>query len=112
MVDIITPNTPAREVWLQQLSEAVTNPDELLQLLGLENHQALLDGHGARKLFPLRVPRPFISRMKYADPKDPLLLQVLTAKRNLNSIPVFPLIPWKNKITKFPVYCINITIAH
>ncbi|MEI9746209.1 EF-P beta-lysylation protein EpmB [Moellerella wisconsensis] len=102
MVDIITPNTPAREVWLQQLSEAVTNPDELLQLLGLENHQALLDGHGARKLFPLRVPRAFISRMKYADPKDPLLLQVLTAKEEFELYPGFSADPLEEQDNQIP----------
>ncbi len=38
MVDIVTQNTSSREVWIQQLAEAITNPDELLQILNLENH--------------------------------------------------------------------------
>nr|WP_314263939.1 EF-P beta-lysylation protein EpmB [uncultured Moellerella sp.] len=102
MVDIVTQNTPVREVWLQQLAEAVTNPDELLQLLGLESHQALTDGNGARKLFPLRVPRPFIARMKNGDPQDPLLLQVLTAKEEFEVHSGFSIDPLAEQDNEIP----------
>lgn len=102
MVDIITQNTSSREVWIQQLAEAVTNPDELLQLLNLEDHQPSREGHEARKLFPLRVPRPFISRMKKGDPLDPLLLQVLTAKAEFDIHPGFSTDPLEEQDNAIP----------
>ncbi|MEX9610056.1 EF-P beta-lysylation protein EpmB [Providencia manganoxydans] len=102
MVDIVTQNTLSREVWIQQLAEAITNPNELLQILGLENHQASKDGNDARKLFPLRVPRPFISRMKKGDPQDPLLLQVLTARAEFDTHPGFSTDPLEEQDNEIP----------
>jgi L-lysine 2,3-aminomutase len=67
--------------WLTQLSDVVTCPDELLQMLGLANNPQLLEGKAARRLFPLRVPKGFISRMERNNPTDPLLLQILTSKQ-------------------------------
>lgn len=80
MVDIVTQKTPTREVWLQQLAQAVTNPLELLQLLGLEQHEQWCKGIDARRLFALRVPHSFIDRMEKNNPHDPLLIQVMTAQ--------------------------------
>lgn len=102
MVDIVTQNTPSREVWIQQLAEAITNPDELLQILNLENHLPLREGGDARKLFSLRVPRPFISRMKKGDPLDPLLLQVLTAKAEFNEYSGFSTDPLEEQGNEIP----------
>lgn len=62
--------------WQQLWRESVTDPHELLRLVGLEHQAGLLlpvDNAG----FPLRVPRGFIARMRAGDPADPLLLQVL-----------------------------------
>ena len=81
MAHIVTLKTPSREDWLQQLADVVTEPDELLQLLGLEQHAELAAGRDARRLFALRVPRAFIARMKPGDAQDPLLLQVLTQRQ-------------------------------
>ncbi|WP_159567299.1 EF-P beta-lysylation protein EpmB [Budvicia diplopodorum] len=78
MAHIVTYNTVTREGWLQQLSDVITDPDELLRLLSLENHPELTQGNDARRLFALRVPRAFVARMQKGDPRDPLLLQVLT----------------------------------
>lgn len=62
--------------WQRELAEAVRDPAELLQLLGLP--QELLGGaQAARGQFPLRVPRPYVARMGKGDPHDPLLRQVL-----------------------------------
>ncbi|WP_276739515.1 EF-P beta-lysylation protein EpmB [Pantoea septica] len=80
MAHIVTLKPPSREDWLQQLADVVTEPDELLRLLGLENHAELAAGRDARQLFALRVPRAFIARMKPGDAQDPLLLQVLTQR--------------------------------
>ncbi|GAB1438375.1 EF-P beta-lysylation protein EpmB [Providencia sp.] len=102
MVDIVTQNTSSREVWIQQLAEAITNPDELLQILNLENHHFSQEDSEARKLFPLRVPKPFISRMKKGDPHDPLLLQVLTAKAEFDLHPGFSTDPLEEQDNEIP----------
>lgn len=78
MIHSVTQNRGDREDWLQQLLDVVTEPAELLQLLGLSGHQELLAGANARRLFPLRVPREFIRRMEIGNADDPLLKQVLT----------------------------------
>lgn len=65
---------PAR--WQQAWRDAVTDPRELLELLGLDAlHAALLPAADAG--FALRVPRGFVARMRRGDAADPLLLQVL-----------------------------------
>jgi EF-P beta-lysylation protein EpmB len=61
--------------WRQLWREAVTEPSELLQLLGLEALAERLPANAAG--FPLRVPRGFVARMRHGDPTDPLLRQVL-----------------------------------
>lgn len=68
------PTTPAR--WQSLWRDAVTDPFELLRLLGLSGHAAeLLPNRDTG--FPLRVPKGFIARMRHGDASDPLLLQVL-----------------------------------
>lgn len=62
--------------WQQILANAITDPAELLTVLGLD--MALLpEARQAAQLFPLRVPRGFVARMRRGDPADPLLRQVL-----------------------------------
>lgn len=61
--------------WRRLWREAVTEPSELLQLLGLEALAERLPANSAG--FPLRVPRGFVARMRHGDPADPLLRQVL-----------------------------------
>src|SRR5216683_2818894 len=62
--------------WQRELARAVTDPEELLAILGLD--VALLEGaRVAGRQFPLRVPRGFIARMRRGDTHDPLLRQVL-----------------------------------
>ncbi|WP_440054242.1 EF-P beta-lysylation protein EpmB [Pseudoalteromonas sp. T1lg65] len=62
--------------WQKELANVVTDPQELIQLLALEGHFSAED-IAAKRLFPMRVPRPFIEKMRKGDPLDPLLLQVL-----------------------------------
>lgn len=64
------------EKWQSILAEMVTEPKELLQILGLDPacfsaSESILQG------FPLKVPRPYIARMEPGNPADPLLRQVL-----------------------------------
>jgi len=62
--------------WRRQWREAVSDPHELLRILGLEALAAQV-AQPARDAFPLRVPRSFIARMRHGDAADPLLRQVL-----------------------------------
>ncbi|CAM4077361.1 EF-P beta-lysylation protein EpmB [Pseudoalteromonas byunsanensis] len=62
--------------WQKELANVVTCPQTLLNMLGLESYFDTKDLE-ARRLFPVRVPLPFIKKMRYGDANDPLLLQVL-----------------------------------
>ncbi|WDE04546.1 EF-P beta-lysylation protein EpmB [Thalassomonas viridans] len=62
--------------WQKELANVVTDPKTLLEMLDIDP-QAYLAHFQARKLFPVRVPRPFIKRMKKGDINDPLLKQVM-----------------------------------
>jgi EF-P beta-lysylation protein EpmB len=78
----------ARPRWQHVLADAVTDPAELLSLLGLD--AALLStllgpAREAGKQFALRVPRSFVARMRRGDARDPLLLQVLPLAAELAS---------------------------
>jgi len=89
---MITVNAPSAQPtrWQERWREAITDPNELLNILGL--------GHLAAELLPemdtgfaLRVPRGFVERMQYGDPNDPLLLQVLPQSAELEAFPQFSL---------------------
>ena len=62
--------------WQTLLAGAVTDPAELLALLGL-GQELLPAARAAARLFPLRVPRGYVARMRRHDLSDPLLRQVL-----------------------------------
>ncbi len=62
--------------WQRELAHAITDPGELLAAVGL-GEEWLGPAQAAARLFPLRVPRGFVARMRPADPLDPLLRQVL-----------------------------------
>jgi len=62
--------------WKRALSDAVRDPDELVDLLRLP--ESLRPGaRRAASRFPLVVPRDFLARMRSGDSHDPLLRQVL-----------------------------------
>ncbi|OTG83563.1 EF-P beta-lysylation protein EpmB [Acinetobacter sp. ANC 4648] len=63
--------------WQSQLSDLITDPLELLEILQLSPEQLLSGAILASTQFKLRVPRAFVARMQKANPLDPLLLQVL-----------------------------------
>jgi EF-P beta-lysylation protein EpmB len=62
--------------WQKELANVVTDPKELLELLAIDPNN-YLQHFKARQLFPVRVPRPFIEKMKKGDINDPLLKQVM-----------------------------------
>jgi len=65
-----------RPAWQAILAAAVTDPARLLARLDLD--PALLPAaRAAAARFPLRVPEPWLARIRPGDPRDPLLLQVL-----------------------------------
>jgi EF-P beta-lysylation protein EpmB len=68
--------------WQQAWRQAITDPLELLSLLGL-SHLAAELLPAADTGFATRVPRGFVARMKHGDPADPLLLQVLARAQEL-----------------------------
>ncbi|WP_371374157.1 EF-P beta-lysylation protein EpmB [Thalassotalea aquiviva] len=87
MREIITQNDiKLYQSWQKELANVVTDPTKLLSMLEIsipeqEQHFA------ARKLFPVRVPRPFLKKMKKGDINDPLLLQVLPQKQEFLKLP-------------------------
>jgi EF-P beta-lysylation protein EpmB len=66
--------TPAD--WQQALRDCVREPQELVEALGLVEDW-VGPARRAAELFPLRVPRSYLARMRRGDPGDPLLRQVL-----------------------------------
>lgn len=75
-------STEARQVpespltWQQELARAINSPETLLSELGLPLD--LLPGaRSGAQLFNVRVPYPYLTRITYGDPRDPLLRQVL-----------------------------------
>lgn len=72
--------------WQKLWREAITDPHELLGLLGLADRagELLADADTG---FGLRVPRGFAERMRHGDADDPLLLQVLPGAGELLESP-------------------------
>lgn len=86
-------NTPA---WQLSLKHAITDPEELLNLLELDSTY-LPAAKAAAKLFPLKVPRGFVARMKKGDITDPLLRQVLPIGCEMEEIPGYQIDPLEEK---------------
>ncbi|MFT6152795.1 MAG: EF-P beta-lysylation protein EpmB [Bermanella sp.] len=62
--------------WQQQLSQAITSPEELLKVLNIPPNY-LNGAQSGAKEFAIRVPMAFINRMEKGNINDPLLRQVL-----------------------------------
>ncbi len=79
---MITQNTPFREAlsWLDYLSATTNDPKKMLEKLHLPKERFKQD-IAARRLFPLRVPQPFIEKMEKGNPHDPLFLQVMSSQQ-------------------------------
>lgn len=69
---------PSKADWLADLATAFNDPVELLNFLALPLAEFEQDIQ-ARKLFALRVPRPFAEKMKKGDRFDPLFLQAMSS---------------------------------
>ena len=74
-------------VWRTELKDAISSVEELGRALGLSLNER---ERGAGAGFPLRVPRPFVARMRQNDPDDPLLRQVLPSVAEDEPVSVLP----------------------
>ena len=70
------------------MSQTITKPEPLLAALGL-GADLLPAARAANEAFALRVPAPFLARIKPGDPDDPLLKQVLPVAAELEEQPGF-----------------------
>lgn len=82
------PDHAHRPGWQEILQDLITDPDELLRMLGLRPDQ-LPVSREAMQDFTFRVPRPFAARMRPGEPDDPLLLQVLPVDKERDDTPGF-----------------------
>lgn len=78
-----------RRSWQQLLSDSITCPEELLTRLDLSPERWLRGARAGHQLFPVRVPEPFLARMRKGDPDDPLLRQVLPVSQEALRVPGF-----------------------
>lgn len=83
-MDTATLAATDRGDWHAQLRDAIQQPQELLNLLGLTATDVGLLEEACHD-FPMKVPRAFVDRMQPGDPHDPLLRQVLASAAELVS---------------------------
>ncbi len=84
-----SPHSAQPEDWRRQYRELITDPHELLSLLGLDALAARIPDGAAG--FPMRVTRAFAARMRHGDANDPLLRQVLPLDEETLAAPGFDL---------------------
>lgn len=70
-------DTPAAGSWQAQMRDAIRDPARLLSAAGLDPDQWLAGAECGHRAFEVRVPHAYLARIRPADPKDPLLRQVL-----------------------------------
>jgi EF-P beta-lysylation protein EpmB len=92
MIPLSTRHCQSRN-WKKLLAEAVRDPAELRQRLGLQAQALPLLSQEALGDFPLRVPEPYLQRIKKGDATDPLLRQVLPLAEEAHHVPHFALDP-------------------
>jgi EF-P beta-lysylation protein EpmB len=81
-IEILHPGTN----WQAQLRDVVRSGMELLELLQLRPGEVDLSEQAAAE-FALKVPLAFVQRMQVGNPRDPLLLQVLARRLELQESP-------------------------
>jgi L-lysine 2,3-aminomutase len=74
---------PVYASWLQALKDAVRDPVELCRLVGLPAHYEEA-ARLAAVSFPVFAPRGWIARIRFGNPHDPLLRQVLPLGEELS----------------------------
>ena len=74
--------------WQQELQNAIRDPLDLLERVGLDDKMVSLPEH-ALKQFPVRIPAGFADRIQKYSRDDPLLRQVLPIAEEDVSVPGF-----------------------
>ncbi|WED21619.1 EF-P beta-lysylation protein EpmB [Vibrio sp. JC009] len=88
MPHIITrKSVAATQNWTNELTNAISDPEKLLQLLNIPESDWPEKYSEARKQFAQRVPLSFVARMEKGNIKDPLLKQVLPVCEELELHP-------------------------
>lgn len=85
-----------KPVWQKALTNLVTDPEQLFQLLDLDANY-LEAAKRACELFPLRVPQSFIQTMEKGNINDPLLKQILPLGAEFTNTPGFSADPLSEK---------------
>jgi EF-P beta-lysylation protein EpmB len=75
---------PVEMNWQKELARAFTTPESLLEYLGIAP-ETFMQHFPARRLFSMRVPRPFADLMVHGDWHDPLLQQVIPREQEFMS---------------------------
>ena len=88
MISDSLPTLQRPEAWQQLLAQAMRDPAELIHYLQLPP-ELLPAAQAAAAQFPLRVPYPYLNRIRPGDPTDPLLRQVLPLDTELDEHPGF-----------------------
>jgi len=83
--------------WQSQLAQAISDPDELISILQLQD-SLIAPARMAARQFNLRVPRGFVARMQVGNPADPLLRQVLPLGIELEDTPGYSRDPLAEKV--------------
>jgi EF-P beta-lysylation protein EpmB len=86
----VKPHSPQIPTWQSLWRDSIRDPEELLELLGLQGFSGLIPAQ-AQGQFALRVPRGFAAKMRVGDINDPLLRQVLPLHEELLQVPGFSL---------------------
>jgi EF-P beta-lysylation protein EpmB len=81
------------------LTRTITRPEALISALGLDA-SLLPAARAADETFALRVPAPFLARIRPGDPGDPLLRQVLPVGSELDAHPGYVADPLEERAAK------------
>ena len=72
----------SQPAWKRALASAITDPAELLRVVGLDESY-LPAARRAAQLFGLMAPRSFVDLIRPGDPSDPLLRQILPVSEEI-----------------------------
>jgi EF-P beta-lysylation protein EpmB len=75
----------AEQGWQQQLAQAITAPRELLRFVCVDEKH-FPDCDQADREFTVKVPHSYAAKMQPGDPRDPLLLQVMSRRQELHQV--------------------------
>lgn len=109
---ILTQNIAIREEqsWTDHLANAISDPKILLETLNLPTENVEQDLE-ARRLFPLRVPLPFVEKMQKATHKI-RFLQVMSFRDEFYRLKASVKIHWKSKMLSCQACYINTIIVY